>query len=90
MSEEKRVPCEVWSRIVGYLRPKQNWAAHKQHEFDERETYKLYGGESINRTEGASARGENTGMGTGSGLTQPTADDWARNDPAAWEQVDGR
>ena len=34
-----RVPCEVYSRIVGYLRPVQNWNAGKQREFEEREMY---------------------------------------------------
>ena len=31
--------CEVYSRIVGYLRPVQSWAAHKQQEFKDRRTY---------------------------------------------------
>ena len=22
---EKRIPCEVYSRVIGYLRPVQNW-----------------------------------------------------------------
>jgi len=36
-----RVPCEVYSRIVGYLRPVQSWAAHKKHEFGARVTNDL-------------------------------------------------
>jgi len=35
------VPCEVYSRIVGYLRPVQNWNKGKQQEFKERQTYKV-------------------------------------------------
>ena len=35
----KRVPCEVYSRIVGYLRPVRDWNAGKQQEFTERATY---------------------------------------------------
>lgn len=35
----KRVPCEVYSRIVGYLRPVQNWNKGKQQEFAERKPY---------------------------------------------------
>ena len=35
----KRVPCEVYSRIVGYLRPVQDWNEGKQQEFSERHTY---------------------------------------------------
>nr|MBC7245886.1 hypothetical protein [Chloroflexota bacterium] len=38
---KKRVPCEVYSRIVGYLRPVQNWNKGKQQEFAERKTYVL-------------------------------------------------
>ncbi|MBN1179402.1 MAG: hypothetical protein JXD18_09335 [Anaerolineae bacterium] len=36
---EMKVPCEVYSRIVGYLRPVQNWHQGKQQEFSERKTY---------------------------------------------------
>jgi hypothetical protein len=37
----KRVPCEVYSRIVGYLRPVQAWNEGKQQEFAERKMYVL-------------------------------------------------
>lgn len=37
----KKVPCEVYSRIVGYLRPVQNWNKGKQQEFEDRRTYQL-------------------------------------------------
>jgi len=37
----KRIPCEVYSRIVGYLRPVQSWADHKRQEFKDRQTYTL-------------------------------------------------
>jgi hypothetical protein len=33
---DKRVPCEVYSRIVGYLRPVQNWHVGKRQEYRER------------------------------------------------------
>jgi hypothetical protein len=36
-----KVPCEVYSRIVGYLRPVQNWHQGKQQEFSERRTFRL-------------------------------------------------
>jgi len=39
--ETPRVPCEVYSRIVGYLRPVQNWHQGKQQEFKERKTFVL-------------------------------------------------
>jgi len=35
----KRVPCEVYSRIVGYLRPVQDWNRGKQQEFADRRAY---------------------------------------------------
>ena len=38
---ERKVPCEVYSRIVGYLRPVQNWNKGKQQEWKERVTYKV-------------------------------------------------
>ena len=38
---EVKVPCEVYSRIVGYLRPVQAWNTGKQQEFSERRTFKI-------------------------------------------------
>jgi anaerobic ribonucleoside-triphosphate reductase len=37
--ETKKVPCEVYSRIVGYLRPVQNWNKGKRQEFYDRKPY---------------------------------------------------
>lgn len=34
-------PCEVYSRIVGYIRPVQQWHKGKQQEFKEREVFKI-------------------------------------------------
>jgi len=34
-------PCEVYSRIVGYLRPVQQWNRGKQEEFEQRKTFKI-------------------------------------------------
>lgn len=33
---ELRVPCEVYSRIVGYLRPVDAWNPGKRSEYEER------------------------------------------------------
>jgi len=33
-------PCEVYSRVVGYLRPVQQWNLGKQEEYKERKEYK--------------------------------------------------
>lgn len=34
--------CEIWSRVVGYLRPTNTWNAGKQSEFDVRKEYKPF------------------------------------------------
>ncbi len=34
------MPCEVYSRIVGYYRPVQNWNLGKQEEFSQRVVFK--------------------------------------------------
>ena len=34
------IPCEVYSRVVGYLRPVSAWNAAKQQEFKERKVFK--------------------------------------------------
>lgn len=39
--ESKRVRCEVYSRVVGYIRPIQNWNAGKAEEFKDRKEYKI-------------------------------------------------
>ena len=36
----KKVPCEVYSRVVGYLRPVKFWNDGKRQEFAERKAYK--------------------------------------------------
>lgn len=35
------LPCEVWSRIVGYYRPVKYWNRGKKEEFRLRKTYRL-------------------------------------------------
>lgn len=42
MAEEKqskRQACEIYSRVVGYLRPVSQWNDGKQAEFSDRKTY---------------------------------------------------
>lgn len=39
--KNKKVACEVYSRIVGYLRPVQNWNEGKRQEFEDRQTYHI-------------------------------------------------
>ena len=38
MQQKKVVPCEVYSRVVGYIRPVCQWNPGKQEEFRERAT----------------------------------------------------
>lgn len=37
--ETKRQPCEVYSRVCGYLRPVKQWNDSKQSEFAVRKMY---------------------------------------------------
>ena len=39
--EEKRTECEVYSRVVGYLRPVKQWNLGKQQEFEDRKVYDM-------------------------------------------------
>jgi len=36
----KRTKCEVWSRVVGYLRPISRWNEGKRSEFGDRTMFK--------------------------------------------------
>jgi anaerobic ribonucleoside-triphosphate reductase len=40
-AQVKKIPCEVYSRIVGYLRPIRNWNDGKRQEFKDRQTYRM-------------------------------------------------
>ena len=42
-ADKRRVPCEVYSRCVGYLRPVTAWNEGKRQEYAERVTFKLPG-----------------------------------------------
>ena len=39
--EEKRTKCEVYSRVVGYLRPVNQWNLGKQQEFKDRKVFDM-------------------------------------------------
>ena len=39
--KKKLVPCEVYSRVVGYFRPVSQWNKGKQQEFKERKWVKV-------------------------------------------------
>ncbi len=38
--EDKRTRCEVYSRVVGYLRPVNQWNRGKRQEFSDRKMFK--------------------------------------------------
>ena len=40
-SETKRTKCEVYSRVVGYLRPVMQWNDGKQAEWKDRKMFKV-------------------------------------------------
>lgn len=37
----KKIPCEVFSRVVGYFRPVNNWNEGKLEEFHDRKFFKV-------------------------------------------------
>jgi ribonucleoside-triphosphate reductase len=39
--KSKRTECEVYSRVVGYLRPVNQWNRGKQQEFTDRKTFDM-------------------------------------------------
>lgn len=36
-----KTKCEIYSRVVGYLRPVQNWNEGKAEEFKDRKTFEI-------------------------------------------------
>ncbi|MCD6284482.1 MAG: hypothetical protein J7M39_01045 [Anaerolineae bacterium] len=38
---EVKVPCEVYSRVVGYLRPVEAWNEGKRQEYSERTSFRM-------------------------------------------------
>jgi len=38
-AKTKRTKCEIYSRVVGYLRPINQWNDGKRAEFDDRQTF---------------------------------------------------
>ena len=40
LKDDERTRCEVWSRVMGYHRPVQNWNAGKQQEHKDRKKFK--------------------------------------------------
>lgn len=41
LEQVQGTPCEIYSRVVGYHRPIQNWNKGKQEEFKERVTFRV-------------------------------------------------
>jgi len=36
MNKERKIPCEIYSRVTGYIRPISSWNIGKQKEFEDR------------------------------------------------------
>ena len=53
-----RIPCEVYSRIVGYIRPVSAWNKGKVQEFGDRVVFRLPEAESEPEPEQSSAQEE--------------------------------
>ena len=41
IAERRGEPCQVYSRVVGYLRPVQNWNLGKKQEYSMRKVYDI-------------------------------------------------
>lgn len=41
MIKKLRQKCEVWSRVVGYLRPTSRWNSGKEEEYKDRLIFKI-------------------------------------------------
>lgn len=39
LKDEERTPCEVWTRVIGYLRPVSEYNIGKKSEFFSRKTF---------------------------------------------------
>ncbi len=48
MKKEKKIPVEVYSRVVGYFRPINQWNKGKREEFNDRVTFKINQIDGIN------------------------------------------
>ncbi len=51
----KKVKCEVWTRIVGYLRPVDQWNDGKRAEYEERKVFDVPKIEQIDKKVDAKA-----------------------------------
>ena len=89
-----RIPCEVYSRVCGYLRPTFAWNAGKQQEFKERKMFDA-GKDSFGRClaftlsweGGYTNNPADRGGATNYGITQRTYDDYRKSHPQALADV---
>ena len=42
VKKRKRTKCEIYSRVVGYLRPVDQWNIGKQQEYKDRKTFNKF------------------------------------------------
>ena len=41
MNNSERTECEIYSRVVGYMRPIKQWNLGKRQEFKDRKTFNI-------------------------------------------------
>lgn len=41
LKDEERTECEIWSRVMGYFRPVNQWNVGKRQEFADRRVYTI-------------------------------------------------
>jgi len=63
--ERVTLRTEVWSRIVGYLRPVRKWADHKKLEFKQRKLYDIPTTDQLRDLDPALLSGVPRGAGPG-------------------------
>lgn len=56
--KRKRTKCEIYSRVVGYLRPVSQWNEGKREEFKDRVPFKTDGGGIYESRKNSKKRGE--------------------------------
>ena len=56
-TKNKKIPCQIFSRIVGYVRPLGSWNDAKKHEFAKRKVYKVPSNEQLEEEHDECPRG---------------------------------
>ena len=68
-----KVPCEVYTRVVGYLRPRDSFNAGKQQEAKERVTFAINASDDANAAKCAALPAAASGEGSDEATSQTPA-----------------